>query len=92
MGSFGVFNGTYPGRPKARARIANEDGSGSESNASKPGCAKFNADVNMSVALSVLLSTVKMPVKLQSVLPLPKAYIAAKTSLVAMSCENSSAS
>jgi hypothetical protein len=40
--------------------MASEDGSGTGSNASKPGCAKFLVDVNMSVLLSVDPSAVKV--------------------------------
>jgi len=69
-----------PRPSKARARIANEEGSASGSSASKPSCAKFNADVNMSVVLSVLPSWVTVPLKLVGVLPLPEAYDAARTS------------
>jgi hypothetical protein len=72
--------------------MASEDGSGTGSNASKPGCAKFKVGVNMSVLLSVMPSAVKVPLKVASVLPLPKAYRAVTTSLSALAWENPSSS
>ena len=53
--------------------MASEDGSGTASNASKPNCAQFKVGVKMSVLLSVLPSAVNVPLKVASVLPLPKA-------------------
>jgi hypothetical protein len=70
--------------------MASEDGSGTGSIASKPDCAKFKLGVNRSVLLSVLPSTVKVPLKLASVLPLPKAYKAVTASLLALPWENPS--
>jgi hypothetical protein len=62
--------------------MANDDGSGTGSIASKPDCAQFKVGVNTSVLASVLPSAVKVPLKLASVLPLPKAYKAVTASLL----------
>ena len=72
--------------------MASEEGSGTGSNASKPDIAKFKVGVNTSVLLSVLPNAVKVPLKVASVLPLPKAYEAVTTSLLVLSWESSSSS
>jgi len=72
--------------------MASEEGSGTEtgSDAKKWGSTKFKVGVNTSVLLSVLPNGIKVPLKLASVLPLPKAYRAVITSLLALSWESSS--
>src|SRR5262249_9769458 len=87
-GFFGRRKAARPNRPAIK--MASEDGSGTGSNALKPESVIFAvAGVNGLVLLSALPSAVKVPLKVVSVLPLPKAYAAATTSLLATSWENS---
>jgi hypothetical protein len=80
-------------RPKrATARMARDDGSGTGSNISKLGWAKFKVGVNRSVLPPVLPNAVKVPLKVAEVLPLPKAYKAVTTSLLVLSWERPSSS